>query len=79
MLQKFNENIPISLPTPGERTTVPTVVSRSFSSVRMRQRTGKAVIEYVTPAKQHEMGEHKFRVDEFLVHRMRHSRSNAKR
>jgi hypothetical protein len=47
--QKFNENIPISFPTPAERTTIPTVVSRSFSSVRMRQRTGKAVIEYATP------------------------------
>ena len=49
LLQEFNENIPISFPTPAERTTIPTVVSRSFSSVRMRQRTGKAVIEYATP------------------------------
>jgi hypothetical protein len=30
---------------------IPTVVSRSFNSVRMRQRTGKAVIEYATPVK----------------------------
>lgn len=40
-----------SLPTPAERTTMPTVVSRSLSSVRMRQRTGKAVMENATPVK----------------------------
>jgi len=39
----------MSFPTPAERTMIPTVVSRSFSSVKMRQRTGKAVIEYATP------------------------------
>lgn len=41
----------ISFPTPADRTTIPTVVSTSLSSVRMRQRTGKAVIEYATPVK----------------------------
>jgi hypothetical protein len=40
-----------SLHTPADRTTMPTVVSRSFSAVRMRQRTGKAVIENDTPVK----------------------------
>lgn len=35
----------MSLPTPAESTTIPTVVSRSFSSVRIRQRTGNAVME----------------------------------
>jgi hypothetical protein len=34
-----------SFPTPAERTTTPTVVSRSLHSVRIRQRTGKAVLE----------------------------------
>ena len=41
----------ISLPTPAESTTIPTVVSRILSSVRIRQRTGNAVIEYATPVK----------------------------
>jgi hypothetical protein len=40
-----------SLPTPAERTTTPTVVSSSLSSVRIRQRTGKAVIDMAVPAK----------------------------
>ena len=35
----------MSLPTPAERTTIPTVVSRSLSSVNIRHRTGNAVIE----------------------------------
>lgn len=39
----------MSFPTPAERTTMPTVVSKSFSSVKIRQRTGKAVMEYATP------------------------------
>jgi hypothetical protein len=34
-----------SLPTPAERTIWPTLVSRSLVSVRIRQSTGKAVIE----------------------------------
>jgi hypothetical protein len=38
----------ISFPTPAERTQTPTVVSRSLSSVRILQSTGKAVIEYAT-------------------------------
>lgn len=41
----------ISFPTPAESTTMPTVVSNSLSSVRIRQSTGKAVIEKATPAK----------------------------
>ena len=40
-----------SFPTPADRTTIPRVVSSNLSSVRMRQRTGKAVIEYATPVK----------------------------
>ena len=39
----------MSFPTPADSTTIPTVVSRSLSSVRMRHRTGKAVMEYATP------------------------------
>jgi hypothetical protein len=39
----------MSFATPALSTTIPTVVSSSLSSVRMRQRTGKAVIEYATP------------------------------
>ena len=39
----------ISLPTPAERTTIPTVVSSNLSYVRIRQSTGKAVMEYATP------------------------------
>ena len=41
----------MSLPTPADNTTIPTVVSSSLSSVRMRHSTGKAVIEYATPVK----------------------------
>lgn len=41
----------ISFPTPAESTTMPTVVSRSLSSVRIRHRTGKAVIENTTAVK----------------------------
>lgn len=41
----------MSFPTPAERTTIPTVVSRSFSSVRIRHKTGNAVMEYATPVK----------------------------
>ena len=40
----------------------------------MRQRTGKAVIEYATLVKQHEVGENNVTVDKFLVHHMGHSR-----
>lgn len=41
----------ISFPTPADNTTIPTVVSRSLSSVRIRQRTGNAVMENATPTK----------------------------
>ena len=41
----------ISLQTPADRTTIPTVVSSSLSSVRMRHNKGNAVIEYATPVK----------------------------
>lgn len=37
-----------SFPTPAERTTIPTVVSRSLSSVMIRHRTGKAVMDMAT-------------------------------
>lgn len=40
-----------SFATPAERTMRPTVVSSSLSAVRIRQRTGKAVIENETPMK----------------------------
>jgi len=40
----------ISFPTPADKTTIPTVVSRSLSSVRIRHNTGNAVIENATPA-----------------------------
>ena len=40
----------ISFPTPADKTTIPTVVSKSLSSVRMRHKTGNAVIENATPA-----------------------------
>ena len=40
----------ISFPIPADKTTMPTVVSRSLSSVRMRHNTGNAVIENATPA-----------------------------
>jgi hypothetical protein len=40
----------ISFPTPADKTTIPTVVSKSLSPVRMRHKTGKAVIENATPA-----------------------------
>ena len=39
----------ISFPIPADKTTIPTVVSRSLSSVRMRHNTGNAVIENATP------------------------------
>ena len=40
----------ISFPIAADKTTIPTVVSRSLSSVRMRHNTGNAVIEDATPA-----------------------------
>src|SRR5882757_3371070 len=40
----------ISFPTPADKTTIPTVVSKSLSSVRIRHNTGNAVIENATPA-----------------------------
>ena len=40
---------PISLPTPADKTTMPTVVSKIFNSVRIRHSTGNAVIEKATP------------------------------
>ena len=42
---KLKWHTPISFPTPADNTTIPTVVSKSFSSVNILQRTGKAVIE----------------------------------
>jgi len=41
----------MSLPTPADMTTIPTVVSSSLSSVRTRHNSGNAVIEYATPVK----------------------------
>ena len=41
----------ISLQTPADKTTIPTVVSSNLSSVRMRHNKGNAVIEYATPVK----------------------------
>ena len=41
----------MSFPTPAESTTIPTVVSSSLSSVKIRHRTGNAVMEYATPVK----------------------------
>ena len=40
-----------SFPTPADRTMTPTVVWRSLSSVRIRARTGNAVIAKLTPIK----------------------------
>ena len=40
-----------SLATPADSTMIPTDVRRSFNSVRMRQRTGNAVIAIATPMK----------------------------
>lgn len=40
-----------SFATPADSTMSPTVVSSSLSAERIRQRTGKAVIEYETPMK----------------------------
>jgi len=40
----------ISFPTPADKTTIPTVVSKSLSSVRIRHSTGNAVMENATPA-----------------------------
>ena len=45
------KDVPISFPTPADNTTIPTVVSKSFNSDNILQRTGKAVIENATPAK----------------------------
>lgn len=44
-----NQDVLISFATPAESTTIPTVVSSSCNSVRMRHSTGKAVIENATP------------------------------
>ena len=40
-----------SFPTPALSTTMPTVVSRSFSSVKIRHRTGNAVMPTATAVK----------------------------
>ena len=40
----------ISFPIPAGKTTIPTVVCGSLSSVKMRHNTGNAVIENATPA-----------------------------
>jgi len=40
----------ISFPIPADKTTIPTVVSKSLSSVRIRHKTGNAVMENATPA-----------------------------
>ena len=50
-LRASNVHPMISLPTPADKTTIPTVVSSNLSSVRMRHRTGNAVIENATPLK----------------------------
>ena len=50
-LRASNVHPMISLPTPADKTTIPTVVSSSLSSVRMRHSTGKAVMENATPVK----------------------------
>ena len=50
-LRASNVHPMMSLPTPADNTTIPTVVSSSLSSVRMRHSTGKAVIENATPVK----------------------------
>ena len=55
-LRASNVHPMMSLPTPAERTTIPTVVSSSLSSVRMRHNTGNAVIEYATPVKSMKCG-----------------------
>ena len=39
----------ISFLMPAERTTIPTIVSSNFNSVKILQRTGNTVIEYATP------------------------------
>ena len=46
----------MSLTTPADKTIIPTVVSSNLSSVRMRHKTGKAVIEYATPVKSMKWG-----------------------
>ena len=40
----------ISFPTPADKATIPTVVSKSLSSVKIRHNTGNAVMENATPA-----------------------------
>ena len=39
----------MSFPIPADNTTIPTVVSKSFSSVKIRQSTGNAVMENAIP------------------------------
>ena len=48
-LKANNVHPTISFPTPADRTTIPTVVSKSLSSVRIRHKTGNAVMENATP------------------------------
>jgi hypothetical protein len=55
-LRASNVHPMMSLPTPADKTTIPTVVSSSLSSVRMRHSTGNAVIEYATPVKSMKCG-----------------------
>ena len=55
-LSASNVHPMMSFPTPADKTTTPTVVSSSLSSVRMRHSTGKAVIEYATPVKSMKCG-----------------------
>lgn len=55
-LRASNVHPIMSFPTPADKTIIPTVVSSSFSSVRMRHKTGKAVIEYATPVKSMKWG-----------------------
>lgn len=55
-LRASNVHPMMSLPTPADKTTIPTVVSSNLSSVRMRHSTGKAVIEYATPVKSMKCG-----------------------
>ena len=41
----------MSFPTPAESAMIPTCVSSNLNSIRTRQRTGNAVMEYATPVK----------------------------
>ena len=53
MLKEFDENRPITLPTPAERTTVPTVMSRNF----LRQNAVEDKDRMCQPGEQHGVSE----------------------